>query len=145
MSKENKSIISTLFTDAELKELEFTPEEIADIEEAETASSIIDIMPSSDKDMDAFFEKFDAMFPANESAEPVEVYNRFMELGEKDPTFQSQIVTMMFILDQVEDAPEAATEKVSLADIEKEKAAELDDERKAKIARFDALLKSVKD
>lgn len=144
MSKENKSIISTLFTDAELKELEFTPEEIADIEEAETAGSIVDIMPSSDKDMDAFFDKFDAMFPADDKAEPVEIYNRFMELSEKDPTFQAQIVSMMFIIDQVEDVPEAVTEKVSLADINKEKAAELDEAQKAKIARFDALLKSVK-
>ncbi len=144
MSKENKSIISTLFTDAELKELEFTPEEIADIEEAETAGSIVDVMPSSDKDMDAFFDKFDAMFPADDKAEPVEIYNRFMELGEKDPTFQAQIVSMMFIIDQVEDVPEAVTEKVSLADINKEKAAELDEAQKAKIARFDALLKSAK-
>lgn len=144
MSKENKSIISTLFTDAELKELEFTPEEIADIEEAETAGSIVDIMPSSDKDIDAFFDKFDAMFPADDKAEPVEIYNRFMELGEKDPTFQAQIVSMMFIIDQVEDVPEAVTEKVSLADINKEKASELDEAQKAKIARFDALLKSAK-
>lgn len=144
MSKENKSIISTLFTDAELKELEFTPEEIADIEEAETAGSIVDIMPSSDKDIDAFFDKFDAMFPANDTATPAEIYNRFVGLCEKDPTFQAQIVSMMFIIDQVEDIPEAVTEKVSLDDINKEKAAELNEAQKAKLARFDALLKSAK-
>ena len=67
-----------------------------------------------------------------------------MELGEKDPAFQAQIVSMMFLLDQVEEVPEAVTEKVSLDEINKEKAAELDEAQKAKIARFDALLKSAK-
>ena len=53
-----KPIISTLFTDKELKELNFSPKEIAEIEEAEIISQIADIMPSTEQEMDAFFARF---------------------------------------------------------------------------------------
>ena len=130
----NQSIISKLFTEKELAELNFSPEEIADIEAAEQACELIDVMPNSEKGMDAFFDKFEAMFPPSENA--AETYEKFMKLGETDPKFQAQIFSMMFILDAVEDVPQAKTEKISISDIEAEKQSVASDEKMKKIEEF---------
>ena len=55
---ENKSIISTLFTEKELAELDFTEEEIESIETAELMGQTLDTLPTSEADMDKFFDKF---------------------------------------------------------------------------------------
>ena len=138
----NQSIISKLFTEKELKELNFSPEEIADIEAAEQSCELIDAMPNSDKEMDAFFDKFAAMFPPSEN--PTETYEKFMKLAETDPKFQKQIFSMMFILDTVEDVPPAKAEKISLADIEAEKHAVVSDEKMKKIEEFRKKISGVK-
>ena len=143
MKKDNsKSIISKLFTKKELKELNFSPEEIADIEAAEQACELIDVMPNTEKEMDSFFDKFEAKFPP--STNPTETYEKFMKLAETDPKFQAQIFSMMFILDTVEEVPPAKAEKISLADIEAEKEIQLSDEKKQKLEEFRKKINGIK-
>lgn len=146
MKKDNKKEkdfnISSIFTEKELAQLNFTEEELADIMAAEAMGEFVDIMPNGDKEMDEFFTKFEALFRTGEPA-PV-VYQRYMDLAKTDPKFQAQIVAMTFLLDQIEEVPESKTEKVSLEDIKKEQESQLSDERKQKIAEFDRILKSMK-
>ena len=135
MSKNNeKSIISTLFTDKELKELNFTPEEIEAIENAEAINQMVELMPSTEKDIDAFFAKFDAVMHNGNSME--EIYMNFLNLAKTDPKFFNQILAMNMLIDEVEEVPEAKQEKVSLDDINKEK---LSQEMAARKAQFDAI------
>lgn len=138
---ENESIINSLFTDKELEELEFTPEEIEIIETAELVSQLSDSIPDSDEKLDKFFDKFEKTFPPSEDM--VETMKRFMSLSESDPEFFSQIIAYNTLIDTVEEVPEATAEKVSLADIKKEKNIQIDAERKAKFARIDAMLEQL--
>lgn len=143
MKKENNQpIISTLFTEKELKELDFSPEEIADIEAAEMAGELFDVMPDSEKGMDEFFDKFAAMFPPSE--DPVATYSKFMGLAETDPNFQAQIFSMMFILDAVEEVPPAETEKISMSEIQAEKEIQISDEKKQKLEEFRKKISGIK-
>ncbi len=141
VNNENESIISSLFTDAELAELDFSPEEIEAIENAELISRAAAIMPDSEKEMDAFFEKFDATFPP--SVDAVGTYKKFMELTKSDPVFIQQIIAMNALVDVVEEVPPAETSKVSLDEIKMEQSVQLDEERKAKLARIDAILEQL--
>ena len=138
---ENESIISTMFTEKELAELKFTPEEIEALENAELISQAADFMPNSEKDMDAFFEKYDKTFPPSDDM--FGTFKKFVELQKTDPDFYSQIIAMNALVDVVEEVPEATTEKVSLDDIKKEQNAQLSEERKAKFAKIDAMLKKM--
>lgn len=140
-NNENKSIISTLFTDKELAELNLTPEEIEVLETAEAVSQAADIVPESEKDLDVFFEKYDATFPPSTDFEAT--VNKFRDLEKTDPKFFQQIVAMSALIDTVEEVPPVETEKVSLAEIEKEKAAIVGEEQKAKLAEIDAILKQL--
>lgn len=138
----NQSIISQLFTEKELAELNFSPEEIADIEEAEQTCELLDVLPSEDKDMDAFFDKFEQMFPP--SANPAETYEKFMSLAKSDPKFQAQIFSMMFMLDIVDDIPASTTEKISLSEIQAEKETQITNEKKQKLEEFRNKINSIK-
>ena len=122
-----------------LKLKDFTPEEIEILETAEAICMANDVMPDSEKDMDAFFDKFDATFPP--SADFEGTLKKFMNLQNTDPKFLQQIIAMSALLDTVEEVPAAETQKVSMADIEKEKAAVTKKEKKAKFDRIDAMLK----
>ena len=82
---ENESIISTMFTEKELAELKFTPEEIEALENAELISQAADFMPNSEKDMDAFFEKYDKTFPPSDDM--FGTFKKFVELQKTDPDF----------------------------------------------------------
>lgn len=137
-----KPIISTLFTDKELAELNFTPEEIDAIENAELISQMADIMPSTEKEMDAFFAKFDAELGSGNSFE--EIYNKFFSFAKTDPKFFNQIVAMTFLLDEVEEFPPAKQEKISLDDINQEKLSQELSERKSQFAAIDEALKDMK-
>ena len=137
-NNENQSIISTLFTEKELAELQFSEEEIESIEMAELISQSADVLPDSDAKLDEFFEKFDKMFPPSTDVEGT--FKKFMNLQTTDPKFLEQIVAVSALIDTVEEFPPAATEKVSLEDIRKEQNAQLSDERKAKFAQIDAML-----
>lgn len=140
-NNENKSIISTMFTDKELAELDFTPEEIEILENAEAICQANDVMPNDDKSIDAFFEKFDAIFTPSEDLQGT--YDKFLNLQKTDPTFFHQIIAMSALLDTVNEVPPAETQKVSMDDIEKEKAAVATEEQKAKFAQIDAILKQL--
>ena len=142
VKKEKKFGISSIFTEKELAQLNFTEEEIADIEAAEAIGEFVDLMPKTEKEMDEFFAKFESMFVTDEA--PDVIFNKYAELSNTDPTFQAQIFAMTFLLDQIEEVPEPKTEKVSISDIEKEKDVQLSNERKEKIAKFDKILKSLK-
>lgn len=143
MSKNNdKSIISTLFTEKELKELDFTAEEIEMLEAAEETSQLLDVLPSTEKEVDEFFAKFDAEFAPNENA--AAVMQKFLELPQHDPKFFNQILAMNLLIDEVEEVPEAKQEKVSLDDINKEKTAQAVKARKAQFAAIDEALKGKK-
>ena len=141
IKNEEKSLISSMFTEKELKELDFTPEEIEILETAEAICMANDVMPDSEKDMDAFFDKFDATFPP--SADFEGTFKKFMNLQNTDPKFLQQIIAMSALLDTVEEVPAAETQKVSMADIEKEKAAVANEDQKARFARIDAMLKKL--
>lgn len=141
VKKENKSIISSIFTDEQLKRLNFSKEEIEIIEEAALIRQAADVMPNSEAEMDAFFQKLDATFPP--SSDLAGTFNKYMDLMKTDPKFFSQIVAMNALLDTVEDEPEAKTEKISVKDIKKEKAAVSNEQKQAKLARVDAMLKSL--
>ena len=140
-NNENKSIISTMFTDKELAELNFTPEEIEILENAEAICQANDVMPNSDKDMDAFFAKFDAIFTPSEDIQGT--FDKFLNLQKTDPTFFHQIIAMSALLDTVNEVPPAETQKVSIADIEKEKAAITTAEQKARFAEIKAILEQM--
>lgn len=140
-NNDNKSIISTLFTDKELAELDFTPEEIETIETAEAISQAVDVMPDSDKELDAFFEKYDATFPPSVDVEAT--FNKFMNLPKTDPKFFEQIIAMSALIDTVEQVPPAETSKVSLAEIEQLKNSMQDEEKQAKLAEIDAMVKKL--
>ena len=141
MSKEKKSIISTIFTDAQLKELNFTPEEIEAIEDAEAISQMIDILPSEEKDMDAFYDKINATFPPSSDIEST--FNKYVELSKTDPKFFEQIIAMSLLLDTIEDVPQASAQKVSLAEIAKEKKSQSTAEKQAKMKRVDDAIKAI--
>lgn len=141
MSKEKKSIISTIFTDAQLKKLNFTPEEIEAIEDAEAISQMIDILPDEEKDMDAFYAKLAQTFPLNIGFE--ETYKRFADLSFSDPKFFEQIIAMSLLLDTIEDVPQASAQKVSLAEIAKEKKSQSTAEKQAKMKRVDDAIKAI--
>ncbi len=138
---ENKSIISTMFTDKELAELNFTPEELETLETAEAICQANDVMPDDDKDMEAFFEKFNTLFAPSEDVQGT--FEKFLNLKKTDPKFFEQIVAMSALLDTVEEVPEAGTEKVSMADIEKEKAAVATADQKARFAEIKAMLEQM--
>ncbi len=140
-NNENKSILSTVFTEKELAELDFTPEELEIVETAEAICQASDVMPDDEKEIDAFFEKFDAVFAPSEDLEGT--FNKFMNLQKTDPKFFDQIVSMSALLDTIDEVPPAGTEKVSIADIEKEKSAVLNEAQKAKFAEIDAILKQL--
>ena len=141
VKKENKSIISSIFTDEQLKRLDFSEEEIEIIEEAALIRQAADVMPNSEAEMDAFFQKLDETFPP--SSDMAGTFNKYMDLMKTDPKFFSQIVAMNALLDTVEDEPEAKTEKISVKDIKKEKAAVSNEQKQAKLARVDEMLKSL--
>ncbi len=137
---ENKSIISMIFTDKELAELNFTPEEIGNIERAELISQMAAILPDSEKEMEAFFAKCEATFPP--STDAMATAQKYAELQKTDPEFLSQIIALSGLIDEVEEIKPAETEKISLADIEKEKATIADEEKQAKLEDFKARFKS---
>lgn len=139
IKNEEKSLISSMFTEKELKELDFTPEEVEILETAEAICMANDVMPDSEKDMDAFFDKFDATFPP--SADFEGTLKKFMNLQNTDPKFLQQIIAMSALLDTVEEVPQAETQKVSLDEIKKEQAAVANEDQKARFARIDAMLK----
>ena len=130
-----------MFTDKELAELDFTPEEIEILENAEAICQANDVMPNDDKSIDAFFEKFDAIFTPSEDLQGT--YDKFLNLQKTDPTFFHQIIAMSALLDTINEVPPAETQKVSMDDIEKEKAAVATEEQKAKFAQIDAILKQL--
>lgn len=143
MSKNNdKSIISTLFTEKELKELDFTAEELELLEAAEETSQMIDLLPSTEKEIEEFFAKFDAEFAPNDDM--AATMQKFLELPQHDPKFFNQILAMNLLIDEVEEVPEAKQEKVSLDDIAKEKTSQAVKARKAKFAAIDEALKNKK-
>ena len=119
VKKEKKFGISSIFTEKELAQLNFTEEEIADIEAAEAIGEFVDLMPKTEKEMDEFFAKFESMFVTDEA--PDVIFNKYAELSNTDPTFQAQIFAMTFLLDQIEEVPEPKTEKISISDIKKKK------------------------
>ena len=135
---ENKSIISTLFTEKELAELNFTEEEIAAIEDAEIMSQALDVLPDSEEGMDKFFDKINATFPPSPDA--VGTFNKYMDLTKTDPKFVEQMVATSALLDMVEEVPPAKTEAISLDEIKKEQNAQAEDAKSAKIAQIDAVL-----
>lgn len=136
---ENQSIISEMFTPAELAELKFTPEEINILEGAEAMNRALTIMPSTEKEMDAFFDRIDREFPDGKSFS--EIFGHYQELMKTDPEFIGQIVTMSILADEVEVVPPPKSEKVSLDEIKNIK---VSDSQKKKIAEINAVLKKMK-
>ncbi len=140
-NNENKSILSKVFTDKELAELDLTPEELENLEIAEAICQANDVLPDNEKDIEAFYAKFDALFAPSEDVQGT--YDKFVNLKKTDPKFFEQIVAMSALLDAVDEVPPAETSKVSLDDIEKEKTAVANEEQKAKFAEIDAMLKKL--
>lgn len=134
-NNENKSIISTIFTEKELAELKFTPEEIADIEEAELVCRTADLVPNSEKELDAFYAEVDALFSSSE--DPNVVFENYKNKINSDQKFAERFLAINTLIDTVEEVPEATTAKVSLDDIKNEKSQE-------KVERVKALLETLK-
>ena len=140
-NNENKSIISTVFSEKELAELNFSEEEIAEIEEAELICQAADVAPSTEKELDAFYAKLEATFPPSEDVEGT--FNKFMDLQKTDPKFFEQIVAVSALIDTVEEVQPAETQKVSLDEIKAVQTAQSDEAKQAKFARIDAMIKSI--
>ena len=139
---ENQSIISSLFTEKELAELNFTNDEIEAIEEVEAAKQALAILPSTEKQMDAFFDRVAAECPAGKEFN--ETFNHYLELSKTDPKFISQIVSMSAIIDTVTPIEESKTEKISLDELNQEKNRQISNSQKEKFAAIDAVLKNMK-
>lgn len=139
MKKNNneKTTISTIFTEKELAELNFTEEEIETIEQAQMLIKMADTLPSDEKAIDALMDKIDATFTGNLE----ETILKLKELSEKDPAFLNQIMVLGELFDEVEQVPPPKAEKVSLADISKVNAENAADEKKAK---YNAILEAIK-
>ena len=141
-NKENKSVISSLFTQAELDKLNFSAEEIEAIEEVEEAGQALSLLPDSEKEMDAFFARVEKEFPLNKSFD--ETFNHYQELMQKDPEFIGKIVVVSALLDEVQQVPPPKTEKISLDEINAENQLKAKAEQKQKFAAIDAVLKNMK-
>ena len=137
----NESIISSLFTEKELEELNFSEEEIANIEEAELISRAADLAPSTEKELDAFYEKLHTLFPATDS--PEKILETYVNLEKTDPKFLAQFVAMNALIDTVEEFPPATAEKISLEEVAAEKDSIEKEETDAKLARVKAILDSI--
>ncbi len=111
---QQKSIISELFTDAELAELNFTQDEIDAIEEAELVSKLADVLPSTEEGAEALIQRIDKEFPTED---PQDVYDRFNKLVETDPVFINQIIAYGNLMDQVTEVPPPSTEKIDLSEV----------------------------
>lgn len=135
-NNKEKSVISTLFTEKELAELQFTPEEIEMIEDAENMCDMIDLLPDSEKDIDAFFKKFDTHIYSGNTAE--EIAGNFFKLAETDPKFFNQVISLSLLLDEIEEVPEAKVEKISSSQLSNVK---LSAETAKRKAEFDKLKK----
>ena len=134
--EKNENVISSLFTQKELEELNFSAEELEALEDAELLSRVLDNLPNDEKHYDAFFKKFDEYFPLDKMSTK-EVLAKYEELLKKDPKFIEQYISMSVVIDEVSEFPPAKTEKVSLNDIKEQKDTD-------KIARLKAMLDSIK-
>ena len=133
-NNENKSIISTIFTEKELAELNFTEEEIADIEEAELICKTADLVPDSEKELDAFYDEVEKLFSSSNN--PAEVFEAYKNKINTDKKFAERFLAISTLIDTVEVLPESTTEKVSLSDIKDEK-------KQEKIDRIKSLLNTL--
>ena len=141
-NKENESIISQMFTEKELADLNFTPEEIETLEYAESVNRALNFMPNSDKDMEALFDRLEKEFPKGKSAE--ETLAHYEELMKTDPEFIQQLVTMSLVLDEVEQVPPPKSEKISADELSSEKENQNAEKQKNLFKNIDNLLKNMK-
>lgn len=113
-----------LFTPEDIKKYGLTAEDVELLEQAEDICREAELLPESDKDIDALLKKMDKTFP--DSVEGT--INKMAELVEKDPELFKQIYAMYELSNLVSEVPPPETGKISEAELKKAKTAKLVDE-----------------
>lgn len=98
-----------LFTEEELKKLNLTPEELANLEAADAFCDTAELLPDDEKGMDAFFDKIEKTFPNDFQG----AFEKLGEVAQKDPAFFRQLLALNSILNDVEEVPPARVEKIN--------------------------------
>ena len=86
------------FTDEELKQLNFTQEELDILEAASAYSAFVDELPENP---DEIVQKLDKYFADSDKKDPGETIEKIGKLCETDPEFISQLVATQEILSDV--------------------------------------------
>lgn len=93
MDNENKSFLP--FTEEELKELNFTPEELEILESASAYTQMYDMLP---EDPDELIKKVEENFKEGDDVTFDEVFETLGSLCETDPDFITQLVATQELL-----------------------------------------------
>ena len=136
---QNQGVIEPYKVSQEDIELfEYTPEEVAIIEEAENYSRLAQFIPGTEAEYKAFVDKFNKYFSENDA---LTAFNKIGEIGKTDPEFINQMYAITIILDAAEVEKAPTTEKVSVDSIRKLQKSIASAEEEAKL---DALLADAK-
>lgn len=111
-----EKIEQNLFTEEELKILNFSDEELDLLLEADATVKTFDMISG---DVEKIFKRIDKEFP-NDGVKTLE---KFTELCKTDPKFITQLIAMNEVFSEVkpEVQGEAKVEKISTTDIQKSK------------------------
>ena len=120
MEKIKKVEKPALLTAEEIAKAKITPEELAILEAADAFCDVVDLLPSDEKGMDAFFDKMDKTFPNDFEG----AFNKLGEVAQKDPNFYVQLLALTTILNDVVEEEPAKVEKVKTNIIKKAKSNE---------------------
>lgn len=101
---ENKSQTFLPFTDEELRELNFTQEELDILESASAYSQTVDMLPDNDQDVQEFIQKIDDNF--SEDDNPDVTLQKLTDLCKTDPDFINQMIALQEVYGSVRFYPE---------------------------------------
>lgn len=99
MENENKTFLP--FTEEELKELNFTPEELETLEGASAYSETVDMLPD---DPDAFIKKIEETFSDDDNEDTT--LQKLTDLCKTDPDFVNQMIALQEVYGAVKLYPE---------------------------------------
>lgn len=94
MNNETESFLP--FTEEELEQLNFTPEELEILESASAYAKTESLLP---EDMDGFIQKIDESF--DDSANPDVTFQKLADLCTTDPDFVSQLLAFQEVYSAV--------------------------------------------
>ena len=87
MEEEKKSLLP--FTEEELRELNFTPEELAILEAASSASELVQVLP---EDPEEFVKEVEEKFNFEDEMDQQDVFDRIGNVMQNDPDFIMQVI-----------------------------------------------------